>query len=136
MAAEGGRAGAALTGTLIGILIGAMLVLPFANSLRHRNAYPRGLMAVMENDLAQLRQAADESRCLEASAQDRLRRLLSLAQDSRAAFKAEQDERFGELDSALHTSLQRAIESPDCGTQVEALEQVDRQCEACHREYR
>lgn len=136
MAAEGGRAGAALTGTLIGLLIGAMVVLPIANSQRYKNAYPRGLMAVMENDLGQLREAARQDRCMDQASQDRLRRLLSLSQDSRAAFRAEQDPRFVELDNALRKSLLRATESRDCVALDEALAHADRQCEACHRVYR
>ncbi len=136
MAAEGGRAGAALAGVLIGLIIGAMLALSVANSQRYRNIYPRGLMAVMEADLDRITEAAAANRCEEPASRERLERLLSLSLDNRSAFRAEQNAHFGELDLALQQSLQHAIASPDCSTLVTRLEHVDRQCEGCHREYR
>lgn len=136
MAAEGGRSAAALTGVLIGLLIGAMLALSIANNQRYRNTYPRGLMAVMEADLDRISDEAAAGRCAEAANRDRLARLLSLSQDSRSAFRAEQDDNFGTLDQNLQQSLQQAIGSLDCDALVTRLEHVDRQCEACHREYR
>ncbi len=136
MPAEGGRAGAALTGVLIGLLIGAMLALSVANNQRYRNIYPRGLMAVMQADLDHIAEAAAANRCEDLANRERLTRLLSLSLDSRSAFRAEQNEHFGKLDLALQQSLQHAIASPDCSTLATRLVDVDRQCEACHREYR
>lgn len=136
MAADGGRFGAALVGLLIGTLAGAMVALPVANSQRLRHAWPRGLMAVMDHDLRQLRDASSADACDLDALRPRLERLSSLSADSVAAFRAVDDAEFVQLEGKLATRLAQANASADCATLQTHLEQVERACEACHRVYR
>lgn len=136
MAADGGRFGAALVGLLIGALAGAMLALPVANSQRLRHAYPRGLMAVMDQDLRQLRDASSADACDLDALRPRLERLSSLSADSIEAFRAAEDAEFVGLEGKLATRLAQANASSDCASLHTRLEQVEGACEACHRVYR
>ncbi|MCB1590444.1 MAG: cytochrome c [Xanthomonadales bacterium] len=133
---SGSQSTGVLIGLLIGLVVGAMIALPIANSQRYRHAYPRGLMNVMEHELDGLQDSAASDDCPLGDTQVRTSRLAALSRDTAAAFHAEDDARFVELQKDLNQTLQDAAASPSCAGLREQLEAAERACEACHQGYR
>lgn len=122
---------------VIGMAIGALAALNIASILRQRDAYPRGLMQVMQHDTGALRQAARSNRC-DAAAADTLRQLHSLSARIETAVYGNAvsnppDPPFAEYAKRLRAALPAEL---DCKSLPAALDRVGQACDACHREYR
>jgi len=126
---------AVLIGVMIGALMGAMVALPIANNARLRQAYPRAIMNLMEHDYDLLSERAAQGLCTLAD-DPTLARLRSLAVDTPAAFKAQGDEQFVAANQALLDALEAVNTAQTCADLENRLDQVDRQCESCHSDYR
>lgn len=122
---------------LLGLVMGAIATANIGSVLRQRDAYPRGLMQVMQHDAAALRQAARSNRC-DATTTSALQQLHGLSAGIENAVYGNDvsnppDPPFAEYAKRLRAALPAEL---DCKTLPQALRQVDRACDDCHREYR
>jgi hypothetical protein len=122
---------------LAGALIGALVAFSTANALHQRNAWPRGVMAVLQHHQAELRRLQRSGRCEAAGLSTHFRRLaetgsdIAPSQPGEAPDFYEQAKRFGQLTQQL------AQQPPqDCKALDAPLQQLGEACEGCHRDYR
>ena len=120
---------------LIGLAVGALATASIVNALRQREAYPRGLMNVLQHHYAALREDVRRNRCAQASSSD-LAVLRLLAQEIGSAEYAGKtpDTPFPEYEQRLRDAL--ATTPANCGDAHAALERISAACEACHQQYR
>jgi hypothetical protein len=122
---------------VLGLAVGVIATANIGSVLRQRDAYPRGLMQVMQHDMGVLRDAARRNRC-DAGTDASLLQLRSLATGIESAVYGNDpsnppDPPFAEYAKRLRTKLPAQV---DCKTLTPALESVGQACDACHREYR
>lgn len=122
---------------LAGALIGALVAFSAANALHQRNAWPRGVMAVLQHHQAELRRLQRSGRCETATMATHFRRLAETSGDIAPSQPGEvpdfyeQAKRFGQLTQQL------AQQPPaDCKALDAPLQQLDEACQGCHRDYR
>lgn len=122
---------------LASLLVGALLAFSAANSLQRRDAWPRGVMYVMQHHFGELRRLQRAQYCAPAGSGSHFLRLAQTGADispSNAEEKPdfhERAERFVALGAGL------AAQPPaDCPALDRALQQVDAACADCHRDYR
>ena len=118
----------------LGLAIGAIATANIMSALRERDAYPRGLMNVMQHDLGALRAEARTPRCA-AGATTSLEQLRGLAGSIETAVYGEDppDPPFAEYARHLRAALPATV---DCKAMPLALAKVGAACDACHRQYR
>jgi hypothetical protein len=121
---------------LLGILIGAVAAASVLNALRQRDAYPRGLMNVLQHHYARLREDLRDQRCTDAP--EHLNALRLLAGEIETAVFADQiaDAPFREYLIRLRDALAAAPSGSECTALAPALSRIGEACEACHRQYR
>lgn len=119
---------------LLGLAIGAIATANVVSALRQRDAYPRGLMNVMQHDVGALRADARAQRC-DANASVVLEQLRGLSGSIETAVYGDDppDPPFAEYAQRLHSALPTTL---DCRSLPQALEKVGVACDACHRQYR
>ena len=119
---------------LLGLAIGAIATANIVGALRQRDAYPLGLMNVMQHDLGTLHEDARTNRC-NAGTQAALDRLRNLAGSIETAVYAAEppDPPFAEYAQRLRTAIPSAIECKNLALGVDRLGSA---CDACHRQYR
>ncbi|MBS0569350.1 MAG: hypothetical protein JSS28_01990 [Proteobacteria bacterium] len=118
----------------LGLAIGAIATANITSALRQRDAYPRGLMNVMQHDLGTLRATARAQRC-DAQAEASLDQLRGLAGGIETAVYGEDppDPPFAEYARRLRAAIPSAIE---CVNLAPAADRMGAACDSCHREYR
>lgn len=125
---------------LTGLLVGALCAFMAARTLQQRHALPRGLMAVMQHDLGELRRAERERRCNAADLPRRFARIEDLAGEIGAALgsDAHDDPHLADYATALARAGAAARANPpaDCPALALHVHAVAEACEACHRDYR
>jgi hypothetical protein len=119
---------------LLGLAIGAVAAANVLSALRQRDAYPRGLMNVLQHHYARLREDARRNRCTDASLHD-LDAIRRLGDDiPQAVYGADTpDAAFREYQQRLHDAANVAA---PCANVSALVEQVGAACDACHRQYR
>ena len=119
---------------VLGLVVGVIAAANIATVLRQRDAYPRGLMNVMQHDLGTLREDARTNRC-NAGTQPALDRLRGLAGGIETAVYATEppDPPFAEYAQRLRAALPATA---DCRTLPAAVESASKACDACHQQYR
>ncbi len=119
---------------MIGLAVGAIAAANIGAALRQRDAYPRGLMQVMQHDLGRLRDAARGGHC-DAGTATTLQQLRGLSGQIESAIYANTaaEAAFANHAQRLRTALPEAV---DCKTLAPAIERADSACDACHRQYR
>ena len=70
---------------LLGLFLGAAFAFVFSRGLAQREAYPRGVMNVMQHHLAELKRLERAGRCAEGEVRPHFERIAALAQDVPAA---------------------------------------------------
>jgi hypothetical protein len=120
---------------VVGIAIGAAGGVSVVNTLRQRDAYPRGLMDVMQHHYASLRADVRRGHCGESA--QHLGVLRSLAGEIGTAVYGEDipDAPFREFESRLADALSASTGS-DCKMLAPQVQQIGESCDACHRQYR
>ncbi len=119
---------------VLGLAIGAIATANIVGALRQRDAYPRGLMNVMQHDSGVLHQAARSNHCDAATtvALDQLRSLSAGIET--AVYGADPaDPPFAEYAQKLRTAIPSTL---DCKSLATDLLNTDAACDACHRQYR
>ena len=120
---------------VLGIAIGAVGAASVVNTLRQRDAYPRGLMDVMQHHYAALRDDVRRGHC-ERSAQH-LNVLRGLAGEIGTAVYDEDipDATFREFESRLADALSANMPG-DCKALAAPVQKIGDVCDDCHRQYR
>lgn len=123
---------------IAGVVLGAIAASTLGNISARRNAWPRGLMNVMQHELGDARAAARAGRCIGPDMPAASTHLRLLADDIQPALLAPgtRDRVFSQYSSDLRTTLAKWDTGADCARQGEALTAVANACEACHRDYR
>lgn len=119
---------------MLGLAVGAIAAANIVSTLRQRDAYPRGLMNVMQHDTGLLHDAARTNRC-DAAIQGTLERLHRLADDIETAVYGTEppDPPFAEYAQRLRAAIPPSLE---CNRLPQTLDRVGAACDACHRQYR
>ena len=122
---------------LLGLAVGAIATTNIVSVLRQRDAYPRGLMQVMQHDVGALREASRANRC-DAGATSALLQLHGLSAGIETAVYGNDlsnppDPPFAEYAKRLRAAIPAEL---DCKSLSTALEHAGAACDACHREYR
>ncbi len=123
---------------VLGMAIGALAAGNVVSALRQRDAYPRGLMNVMQHHYAALRDDVRLQHCGADSAQH-LAMLRELANGIETAIYADDpvEPPFHEYDQRLRDTLAIAPTTPaDCAALAPLLDKMGAACDACHRQYR
>ncbi|MGA9334307.1 MAG: cytochrome C [Rudaea sp.] len=126
---------------LLGIAIGALATANIISALRQRDAYPRGLMDVMQYHLGALRTQAKMQHCTEeVSAHLAVMRVLSHQIEPAIYGNEPSDPEFGADASHLRNALDlvgdAAAPPASCAALMRAVIQVGQACDTCHRSYR
>ena len=120
---------------VVGVMVGAAAGISVDNTLRQRDAYPRGLMDVMQHHYASLRNDIRRGHC-EQSAQhwDVLKNLAGEIGD--AVYGEDiPDSSFREYNTRLVDALD-APPSADCKALAPRVQKIGGICDECHRQYR
>lgn len=119
---------------VLGLTVGAIAAANIVSTLRQRDAYPRGLMNVMQHATSLLHDAARANRC-DATTQGALERLQGLAGDIESAVYGTEppDPPFAEYAQRLRAAIPPSLE---CNRLPQSLDRVGAACDACHRQYR
>ncbi len=123
---------------IVGLLIGAIAASTFVNATAQREAWPRGIMNVMQHELGNARAAARAQQCATPAVPAASAHLRLLVADIEPSLLAPgtKDRVFSQYASDLRDALAKWDTSADCAHQGAALTTVANACEACHRDYR
>ncbi len=120
---------------LLGLAIGALVTANVINALRQRDAYPRGLMNVMQHHYAALREQVRRKQCAEPAARELVLLRASSAEIGEAVYAGDTpDAPFREYEQRMQDAL--AATPASCADAGSQLERISAACEACHRQYR
>jgi hypothetical protein len=120
---------------VLGIAIGAAGGISIVNMLRQRDAYPRGLMDVMQHHYATLRDEVRRGHCQQS--EQHMNVLRGLAAEIGTAVYDDDvpDAPFREFESRLADALSASMPS-DCKALAPPVQKIGDACDACHRQYR
>ena len=126
---------------LLGIAIGGLATANIVNALRQRDAYPRGLMNVMQHHFAALRKQAHEQHCdQDVKVHLTAMRLMSDQIEDAIYAGHQPDPEFHtdaqRLRDALDAADNKATSSNPCAALIPVLGRVGDACDTCHRSYR
>ena len=123
---------------VLGIAVGAFGAVSIVNTLRQRDAYPRGLMNVMQHHQAILRQELRRNRCDAPATAAAIAALAQSANDIEEAVYPEAiaDAPFREYVQKLRDAVSSVSASADCPTLAPSVSKIGAACDACHRQYR
>lgn len=123
---------------LLGVFIGAMGTVSVLNALREGNALPRGLMAVLDHRMDQVRTSIASEQCTDA--QRNFEAIHLLAADIEPAFLPlpANEALFSQYANDLVKRAAAAASSPavDCRALKEQVGSVGDGCKACHRDFK
>jgi len=124
---------------LVGLFLGAALTLIGMNYLRQGTSYASGVMAVMGGQLKGIDRAVGQNRCSSTDILPRLQTLRDVANEIEPAFEdMQKDTQFIRYASDLRASVDASLSAPpsSCKAAALALSQIDKTCDACHRDYK
>ncbi|NII09630.1 cytochrome c [Oleiagrimonas sp. C23AA] len=131
----------ALLLVLLGLVVGAVGATMIGNALRLRDAYPRGVMVVMQHHLVATRKMLADPACKASKIQAQLARLDAVDSDIPSAFGADSgplDPGFAKAAKHLQQAVTaaRAVSAADCEAMAAAVSAIAQRCDDCHRQYR
>jgi len=120
---------------VVGLVVGAAGGISVVNTLRQRDAYPRGLMDVMQHHYASLRDDVRLGHCEQST--QHVDMLRSLAAEIGTAMYGEDipDAPFREFQSRLGGALSTSTPR-ECKMLAPQVQKIGEACDACHRQYR
>lgn len=124
---------------LVGLFTGAALALIGTNYLRRGTAYPNGVMVVMGAQLKSMDRSITQARCTTPDFLPRLQTVRYIANEIEPAFaEMNEDTQFIRYASDLRAAVDTALATPpaSCKAAAAALSQIDKTCDACHRDYK
>lgn len=125
---------------VLGLLVGALGAVKISTTLNLRDAYPRGVMSVMQHHLGSLGQEMRQGSCPATDSRLHLRRLAALQADIIPAFaqdigaKPDFRKHARELDQAVNQGLRAA--PVDCAALHKVVSDIGDTCKSCHQVYR
>lgn len=120
-----------------GLLIGALVAFSAANALHQRNAWPRGVMAVLRHHLGELRQLQRRNDCAPAKTALHFQRLAQTGADIGPAFADEKPDFHDQARRFVDLTGRLGADAPlGCQALDQALRQSSEACESCHLRYR
>lgn len=125
---------------ILGLVVGALGAVKVNNVLHMRNAYPNGVMSIMQHHLGTLAQSMRQGKCPAAATQLHLGRLKAMQPDILPAFagdvgtKPDFQDHAHKLDSAIDAAL--AAAPADCPSLRKAVSKIGGACKSCHEKYR
>ncbi len=121
----------------LGLAVGVLAASSVLNAVARRDAYPAGLMNVMQHHYAALRETTRKGHCDGAAAQVSVLSALSRDIDSAMYPDSTPDEPFLEYEHRLNDALnETAAAGPECKAVSPAVERIAAACDACHHQYR
>jgi hypothetical protein len=122
---------------LIGLTVGAVAATSVLNALAPRDAYPRGLMNVIQHHYVALREAVHNDRCVAAPQHVVALATLSREVDGAMYPDGSADAPFLEYERHLTEGIAAAdTAGTDCVALKPAVDKITAACDACHRQYR
>lgn len=119
----------------LGVVLGVLASFNIINALQRRDAYPRGVMNVMQHQVAALRADLRQQRCGDAGLEHWLTLRALSGQIGTAVYRGDTPEPpFREFEKRLSDAV--AATPADCKQLAPALQQIGAVCEDCHRQYR
>jgi hypothetical protein len=119
---------------VLGLAIGAFATTSIINALRQRDAYPRGLMQVMQHHFAALRDDVRRNRC-DDNSRSQIAVLHQLSDEIGASVYAGDtpDASFREYEQRLRDAL---VMPQTCAGLPAAFDKISAACDACHHQFR
>ena len=125
---------------ILGAVLGGAVAMLAINAQQQRSAYPRGVMAVLQNDLGRLRDIAKTQPCDVSKSSALAQRLRNATQEIEPAMypNGEVDPTFHRYAEKLRNTLDQSISTPvsDCAGLSKNVTAISEHCENCHREFR
>ena len=122
---------------VLGLAVGALAASSVLNALGRRDAYPRGLMNVMQYHAGALRDTVRTGHCTDATAHVSVLTVLSRDIDAAMYPDATPDPPFLEYERRLNEALSAAAAAgPECKAIAPSVERISAACDACHHQYR
>jgi hypothetical protein len=124
---------------LVGLMVGALCTVIAINALDRGTAYDHAVMALMGQQMKAVDSSIKQSRCTPADLTPRLQTLRFVANDIEPAFADMKDEaQFGRYASDLRAAADAALMTPpaSCTAATASLSNLDKACDACHRDYK
>jgi len=119
----------------VGVVVGAAGGISVVNTLRQRDAYPRGLMDVMQHHYSAMRDEVRRGRCEDSAQHMTVLRELETEIGSAVYGDDIPDASFREFLGRLRDAV-AAPPSSDCKALAAIAEKISAACDSCHREYR
>jgi len=125
---------------VLGLVVGALAAVKVSNVLNLRDAYPRGVMFVMQHHLGTLAYSMREGKCPAAATQMHLDRIKAMQPEILQAFAgnlaAKPD--FRKHKQKLSDAVDAAIAAApaDCPALRKQVSQIGGACKSCHEVYR
>jgi cytochrome c556 len=122
---------------VLGLAVGALAASSILNALSRRDAYPRGLMNVMQHHAAALHEAVRSGHCDQVPAHVAAMTALSRDIDSAMFPDSSPEEAFLEYEHRLGDALSVATNAGiECKAIAPAVERITAACDGCHHQYR
>ncbi len=125
---------------ILGAVLGGAIAALAINAQQQRSAYPRGVMAVLQNDLGRLRDIAKVQPCDATGSAALLQRLRNATQEIEPAMypQDEVDPTFHRYAEKLRVTLDQSMTAPisDCLALSRNVAAIGEHCDNCHREFR
>lgn len=123
---------------VVGLVAGFLVATMFANALQQRNAWPRGLMRVMQHDFSAARNTTRGAPCATPQMAESASRLRLLAGQLGPALipPGSNDRVLAQYVQRFQNAAAKWDAAADCPAQAAALSAIGDACEACHRDYR
>jgi cytochrome c556 len=124
---------------ILGIAIGALAMSQIGKILAARDAYPRGVMAVMQQHYGALRRSLDGAACKATDNRDNLTWVARMSTQINPALNPDAaDLRFDTYVRKLDASIAaaQAVAPADCPAMRVAAQRIGAACSACHEVYR
>lgn len=131
----------ALLLVILGLAIGAVGATMIGNVLRMRDAYPRGVMVVMQHHLSAAQKALRSRDCQVSTVVAHMRRLAAVDAEIAPAFGADSgplEAGFANAANALQDAVTKALSRPlaSCRDGSAPVAQIAQRCDDCHQRYR
>lgn len=125
---------------ILGTMLGGAVAMLAINAQQQRSAYPRGVMAVLQNDLGRLRDITRMQPCDVSKSPALLQRLRNATQEIEPALYAtgEVEPIFHRYAEKLRSTLDQSMAAPvsDCPALSKNVAAIGENCDNCHREFR
>src|SRR5579859_5885856 len=119
----------------LGLVLGVLASFNIINALQRRDAYPRGVMNVMQHNVAALRDDLHRQRCGDAGRDHWLTLRALSGQIGTAVYNGDTPEPpFREFEQRLADAV--AATPAECSQLAPALDRIKAACDDCHRQYR